>query len=73
MLVQVSSTIEKNDYDRWKKSGARLSHIIKLGLMASEQTPGYLSRIRELEEGNDKLQKKLTELMTTIRNLDGGA
>lgn len=70
MKVNVSSAIEKALYDRWKKSGMRLNHVISLGLMAAEQTPGYLERIRELEEGNAKLQTKLTTLSRRLADIE---
>lgn len=72
MRVNVSSAIEKSLYDRWKKSGMRLNHVISLGLMAAEQTPGYLERIRELEEGNTKLQAKITSLARRLADVEGG-
>lgn len=72
LKVNVSSAIDKALYDRWKRSGMRLNHVINLGLMAAEQTPGYLERIRELEEGNAKLQQKLTLLYTRIVEMENG-
>jgi len=70
MKVNVSSAIDQALYQRWKKSGMRLNHVINLGLMSAEQTPGYLERIRELEEGNGKLQQKLTRLAARIAEIE---
>jgi hypothetical protein len=70
MRVPVSSAIDKEDFERWKRSGMRLAHVIKLGLMAAEQTPGYLNRIRELEEGNERLQRRLSQI---AQQMNGGA
>lgn len=70
MKVNVSSSIEQPLYLRWKKSGMRLNHVIQLGLMSAEQTPGYLERIRELEDGNQKLQQKITRLASRIAEIE---
>ena len=70
MKVNVSSAIDQGVYQRWKKSGMRLNHVINLGLMSAEQTPGYIERIRELEEGNTKLQAKLTRLAARIAEIE---
>lgn len=66
MKVQVSSTIDKEDYDNWKKSGMKLGHVIRLGLMSANQTPGYLGRIKELEQGNEKLQRRITAVLQRL-------
>lgn len=66
----VTTTLEAPVYAAWKGSGLKLNHVIKLGLMAAQQTPGYLSRIRELEEGNTKLQKKLSLVLTRLNELE---
>jgi len=66
MKVQVSSTIDQSDYERWKKSGLKLGHVIRLGLMGAEQTPGYIQRIKELEQGNDKLQRRITAVLQRL-------
>jgi hypothetical protein len=67
--ISVSSTIDEGVYFRWKKSGLKLNHVINLGLMSAESTPGYLSRIRELETGNDKLQKQVSRLYQRLVSL----
>lgn len=66
----VTTTLEEPVYSAWKASGLKLNHVIKLGLMSAQQTPGYLGRIRELEEGNAKLQKKLTFVLARLNELE---
>lgn len=70
MKVQVSSCIDPEIYRRWKASGMRLSHVISLGLISAEKTPGYLERIKELEEGNARLQKRMTHFATRIAQIE---
>jgi hypothetical protein len=67
--VQVSGNIPPEDYERWKRTGMRLAHVIRMGLMAAEQAPGYISRIRELEAGNEKLQRHVTFLYNQVNTL----
>ena len=71
--ITVSTSLERGLYEGWKASGLKLNHVVRLGLMAARQTPGYIERIRELEEGNTKLQKKLTILMARVNELERGA
>ena len=68
--IQTSIILERQLYDAWKASGQRLSHLVRLGLMAKNETPGYISRIRELEEGNAKLQRAVTNALNRIRELE---
>lgn len=70
MAKSVSSIIEDNDYLRWKRSGLKLRHVIGLGLHAAEGNPQLIERQHELEEGNAKLQKKLTYAMMRINELE---
>ena len=70
MKINVSSSINKELYERWKKTGIKLNHIITLGIMNAEHTPGYLQRICELEEGNNKLQAKIGLLAKRIAELE---
>lgn len=71
--IVVSTTLEKGVYDAWKASGLKLNYLVRHGLMAAKQTPGYIDRIRELEEGNGKLQKKVAILMNRLNELERGA
>lgn len=68
--IITSVSLRKDVYETWKRSGLKLNHVIQLGLMTHNKTPGYLERIRELEAGNDKLQRKLTILMNTVNKLE---
>lgn len=68
--IPVTTTLERPIYEAWKASGLKLNHVVGLGIQTARQNPGYLARIRELEEGNDKLQKKLTILMNRVNELE---
>ena len=82
--IMVSTVLEKDVWERWKASHLKLNHVVMLGLMSAEQTPGYIARIRELEQGNEKLQGhiqriyakmqavniNLDELSETVKNTD---
>ena len=65
-----SVKLEEDVYRLWKQSGLRLGKVVRLGLMNHNQTPGYVSRIRELEEGNEKLQRKITIALQRINELE---
>ena len=60
--VGISGNISPQVYDRWKRSGMKFANVFSMGMNAVEQTPGYIDRVRELEEGNIKLQKYVTTL-----------
>ena len=45
--------------------------IFILGMKAKEDNPQLISRIRELEEGNERLQKKLGQLAQKVIILGG--
>ena len=65
-----SVKLEDATYEAWKRTGMRLEQIIKLGLLHTQQTPGYLGRISELETGNEKLQRKVTFLINRVNELE---
>ena len=65
-----SIKLEDSVYEAWKRSGLRLNNLVILGLKAHNQTPGYIDRIRELETGNDRLQKKVTIALNRINELE---
>jgi len=67
--INVSSTLDRNTYELWKKSGMRLNHVIKMGMMHATETPGYIQRIRELEASNEKLASKLESVMRKINEV----
>lgn len=45
--------------------------IVMLGIMAKENNPQLITRIKELESGNAKLQSQLTRLATKVLSLGG--
>jgi hypothetical protein len=65
-----SIKLEEDVYTAWKRSGIKLSQVVRMGLMNLNQTPGYVGRIKELEDGNEKLQRKITILMTRVNELE---
>lgn len=65
-----SVKLTEDVYTAWKQTGMRLEQVVILGLQNARQTPGYVGRIRELEEGNDKLQRKVTILMNRVNELE---
>jgi len=67
---QTSITLEEPVFVGWKRSGLKLGHLVKLGLMAQANQPGYSERVAELEEDNKKLQRKLTILMNRVNELE---
>jgi hypothetical protein len=68
--VQVSATIEVNDHARWKRSGMRIGHLIKLGLDFAEQKPGFISRIEELEVDKSRLAQKLVIALRRLNEIE---
>jgi hypothetical protein len=60
-------------YDLWKKckdNGWKWQELMYLGIAAKENNPQLVQRIREVEEGNDKLQKKLSFMFGQIEQLE---
>jgi len=69
--IQTSVTMDPETYNTWKASGMRLGHLIKLGILAAKNNPQQIERIRELEEGNAKLQRAVSNALSRIRELEG--
>lgn len=60
--VQFNARIEPETMEKIRSSGHRYEHIVRLGLLAIEENPQLRQQIRDLEAGNDRLQKKITML-----------
>ena len=54
------------DIERIVEGGHTPKSILRLGVLALDNNPQMIARIRELETGNDKLQKQLTRLSSRL-------
>lgn len=53
------------DVDFVLDSGATPKEVYRLGCIAKRDNPQLMNRIKELEKGNDRLQKKLTRIYSS--------
>jgi len=67
--VMVTTSVSQEVYRDWKQSGMKLNQLVRMGLMAVHETPGYVERIKALEEGNARLQRKLTALSQSLEEV----
>ena len=55
-----------DDIDFMINSGATPKEIFRLGCISKRENPQLICRLRELEQGNTKLSKKLTEVYSEL-------
>jgi len=67
--IVVTTSLDEETYKKWRASGVKLNHLVRMGIMAFLETPGYINRIHDLEEGNARLQRKLTALSQSIQEV----
>jgi len=65
-LTTISTTIPLKAYQTAKERGYKFNELLLLGLRAKEENPQLIERITVLEEGNKKLQFKITALYTEL-------
>jgi len=67
----ISLGIPDEVYSFVKKHGWKHKEVYLLGIQAKQDNPQLLNRIAITERGNEKLQRKLTELGEQIAKLKG--
>lgn len=59
-VVRITMDILANDYLEIREKGWKYKEIMYLGLQAKKNMPVILTRMEELEKGNEKLQQTLS-------------
>lgn len=67
--ITISTTISRENYDKIKTQCWHYNELITMGMQAKEDMPCLLARIGILEEGNRKLQAKLTQIYQLQANV----
>ena len=64
--ITTSTTISHEAWQQIKLNKWRVNELIMLGISAKMNNPQLIDRIKELEAGNDRLQKRLTSLYNEV-------
>lgn len=68
--VAISTCLDKDTYERAKRSGMKWNQLLKLGLSSLDKKE-QLREFEELRENNIKLQKKVAQLAGRVLSLEG--
>lgn len=68
--TQISTTIPTDLYLEIKKNRWKINDLVIIGAQAKKGMPKILDRLRETEQGNDKLQAKITQLSVKLIELE---
>lgn len=67
--VAIGTTLPRSVYDEIKEKRLHYNELIIRGLDAVNKNPGIMTRLDELEVGNQKLQHKLTDFYQKLFEL----
>lgn len=65
----ITTTISQENWELCKKNGWAWNDIVREGIKAKLNNPEMNLRMKELEEGNIRLQRKLSQLFGEIEEL----
>lgn len=69
-LVGISVEVPLEVWEKHKTQGWKWRELILLGISAKNSMPQTAQRLRELEEDNERLQKKISEIVPRLWELE---
>lgn len=66
---RITTTIPKDIKDYIKRNGYKYNELLRLGIMAKENNPQMIDRIRILENRNEVIERRLEYIIDKIKEV----